>query len=382
VGRATLEVGGEPPRSPWAQPLPGGDGDAWIPRCTREARSGHPGDRLDAGVDPGGRLRRGRAGRASRTRSRHGRGRRLPHQPHPRRPCTEVFPVPRTVDADDPVTGALEALLAGPPPPRSTRLRRLVLPVTADALLDVAVDDGGTVHVVFTDLRELIPNASSSCGSAGLLAQLDRTLTALDGVDATRYALADQAAFYGGSSSTQRPRADPRATPRARATHRARGCGRRHRSRPRHASTTSRQRSNVSWRPRPAIRRREVTCDAAGAARPGDVFVCSVVTVPPEPTGEWGTYVVAVLDEDTVVRVLRDRPSRHDGRGSGAVRRCDPRSVLPRHPPTRWPPSAASAPSRRPPSSGRSCTGTSRASRPGWTPTATGSRAGPSTTPT
>jgi hypothetical protein len=50
--------------------------------------------------------------------------------------------------------------------------------------------------VTFTDLRVVMPNASTACGSAGLLAQLDRTLTAFDGISASRYALADQAAFY------------------------------------------------------------------------------------------------------------------------------------------------------------------------------------------
>jgi hypothetical protein len=112
-------------------------------------------------------------------------------------PCGEVFPVTRTVAADDPVTGALHALLAGPTASEQAEgYGGWFSSDTADALLAVTVDDHGTVHVTFTDLRQLIPNASTSCGSTALLAMLDTTLLALDGITATRYALADQTAFY------------------------------------------------------------------------------------------------------------------------------------------------------------------------------------------
>jgi hypothetical protein len=112
-------------------------------------------------------------------------------------PCTEVFGVPRTVDADDPVTGALEALLAGPTDSeRAAGYRGWFSDRTAAALLHLEVVDG-TAHVVFRDLRPVIPNASTSCGSSMLLAMLDPTLLQFDGIDATRYALADQPAFYG-----------------------------------------------------------------------------------------------------------------------------------------------------------------------------------------
>jgi hypothetical protein len=102
-------------------------------------------------------------------------------------PCGEVFPVTRTVDADDPITGTLQALLAGPTATEIADGYGGWFPTaTVDTLLDVTVDPDGTVHVTFTDLRELIPNASTSCGSAALLAQLDQTLTALDGITTTR----------------------------------------------------------------------------------------------------------------------------------------------------------------------------------------------------
>lgn len=111
-------------------------------------------------------------------------------------PCGEVFPVERTVAADDPVRGALTALLAGPTDDERTEgYGGWFSDATAELLLDVEVVDR-TAHVTFADLRPVIPNASTSCGSAALLAELDTTLLAFDDIDDTRYALADQTAFY------------------------------------------------------------------------------------------------------------------------------------------------------------------------------------------
>jgi hypothetical protein len=56
---------------------------------------------------------------------------------------------------------------------------------------------GGTAYVDFRDLRRVIPNASSSCGSALLLAQLDRTATQFPSVRRAVYSLAgSRTAFY------------------------------------------------------------------------------------------------------------------------------------------------------------------------------------------
>jgi hypothetical protein len=111
-------------------------------------------------------------------------------------PCTEVFPVARPVDADDPVRGSLEALLAGPTTAEVAEgYGSWFAPDSEDLLLDVAVVDH-TAEVTFARLPELTPGVPSSCRATGLLAQLDSTLLALDGIDDTRYALADQAAFY------------------------------------------------------------------------------------------------------------------------------------------------------------------------------------------
>jgi hypothetical protein len=112
-------------------------------------------------------------------------------------PCTDVFAVPREVDADDPVTGALQALLAGPTDAEIAEAYGSWFPAGAtDLLLEVEVLDH-TAHVTFAGLPELAPGIPGSCRGTGLLAQLDTTLLGLDGIDDTRYAMADQAAFYG-----------------------------------------------------------------------------------------------------------------------------------------------------------------------------------------
>jgi len=112
-------------------------------------------------------------------------------------PCGTVAPVVRKFAG--PVTAelALRELLAGPTADEaSAGFTSLFGPATADALLEVAVADG-IAHVSFRDLRLIIPNASSSCGSAALLAALDATLAQVPGIRGARYSFGgDEAAFY------------------------------------------------------------------------------------------------------------------------------------------------------------------------------------------
>ena len=91
----------------------------------------------------------------------------------------------------------LRVLLAGPTAAEAAAgFTSLFGPATADALLDVVVVDG-IARVSFRDLRQIIPNASSSCGSAALLGALDATLARLPGVRGARYSFGgDEAAFY------------------------------------------------------------------------------------------------------------------------------------------------------------------------------------------
>ena len=67
---------------------------------------------------------------------------------------------------------------------------------TADTLSAFELRDG-VARVSFRDLRRIIPNASSSCGSGMLLSALDRTLLQFPQVTRTRYSIeGDEAAFY------------------------------------------------------------------------------------------------------------------------------------------------------------------------------------------
>jgi hypothetical protein len=112
-------------------------------------------------------------------------------------PCSEVFAVSRRVAVDDPITGAMEALLAGPMQAEEARgFDGWFSDRTAGMLLSVRVG-GGVARVDFNDLASVIPSASSSCGSAALLAQLDTTLLQFPEVEATRYSInGDVDAFY------------------------------------------------------------------------------------------------------------------------------------------------------------------------------------------
>jgi hypothetical protein len=216
-------------------------------------------------------------------------------------PCGEVFPVRREVDAEDPVTGALEALLAGPTEDeRADGYSGWFSDATADALLDVEVVDG-TAHVTFTDLRELIPNASTSCGSAGLLAQLDRTLLALDGVEDTRYALADQRAFYEWLQLSDPDEPSPPSGPEEPDEPSAP-------SEPEEPDEPEAAGATVGDLADAIADELEtgrdpgvdvvVTCDRSGPVAAGDVLVCEASS-DELPDTDWGGIVVAVVDEDT-----------------------------------------------------------------------------------
>lgn len=111
--------------------------------------------------------------------------------------CTRVLPLRRTVATPAVLTGALRALLAGPTVSERQRgYGGWFSARTAGALRSVHVDHG----IAFVDLRDLrhaIPNASSSCGSATLLAQLDRTAKQFPTVNRVVYAFrGDEHAFY------------------------------------------------------------------------------------------------------------------------------------------------------------------------------------------
>jgi spore germination protein GerM len=103
--------------------------------------------------------------------------------------CDEVVAVGRTVEGPPTLLAAMRALAQGPTADETSRgLGGWFTQATA-AVVKTAEIRGGVATVDFEDLRQRIPNASSSCGSAMLLAQLDRTARQFPSVTATRYSI-------------------------------------------------------------------------------------------------------------------------------------------------------------------------------------------------
>lgn len=112
--------------------------------------------------------------------------------------CSVVFPVERLIiKTDDPATAALEKLFLGPTPyEMANGYSSFFSYFTRDALKSVTVKDG-TAYVNLTDLREVIPNASASCGSAAFLASMQRTLWQFPEITRVLFAIdGDLVAFY------------------------------------------------------------------------------------------------------------------------------------------------------------------------------------------
>lgn len=111
--------------------------------------------------------------------------------------CRRVVPVYRRVQAPAVLHGALEALLRGPTAAERRRgLGGWFSRRTAGKLRSVNLL-AGVAYVDFRDFRKIVPGASSSCGSALLLAQLNRTATQFPTVDRAVYSFdGSRRAFY------------------------------------------------------------------------------------------------------------------------------------------------------------------------------------------
>lgn len=111
--------------------------------------------------------------------------------------CAHVLPLKRVAPSPALLTGAMRALLAGPT--KAERRRGYggwLSAKTAGSLRSVRVT-GGTAYVDFRSFASRIPNASTSCGSALLLAQLDRTAKQFPTVKHTVYSFnGSRHAFY------------------------------------------------------------------------------------------------------------------------------------------------------------------------------------------
>jgi dipeptidyl aminopeptidase/acylaminoacyl peptidase len=103
--------------------------------------------------------------------------------------CDRLLARRRTVWAHALLRGALDALLWGPSAAERTAGASGWFSTKTAAMVRRVRVSGGVAHVDFRDLRPLIPNASSSCGSDGLLAQLDRTVTQFQHVRRAVYSI-------------------------------------------------------------------------------------------------------------------------------------------------------------------------------------------------
>ena len=111
--------------------------------------------------------------------------------------CAQVLPLARRVTKPAVLTGAMRALVAGPTASERTRgYGGWFSARTADSVRSVRISHE-VAYVDFRDFSRLIPNASSSCGSTMLLAQLDRTATQFPSVKRTVYSFnGSRRAFY------------------------------------------------------------------------------------------------------------------------------------------------------------------------------------------
>jgi len=112
--------------------------------------------------------------------------------------CARVLPLKRVVPAPALLGGAIRALLRGPT--KDERVRGyggLFSAKTAGHLRTVTIARN-VAHIDFRNFASDIPNASSSCGSALLLAQLERTARQFPNVKRVVYSFdGSRDAFYG-----------------------------------------------------------------------------------------------------------------------------------------------------------------------------------------
>ncbi len=111
--------------------------------------------------------------------------------------CDRVFALFRSVRPPATLTEAMRELLKGPTAAeRRAGYSGWFSAKTAGKLRSVRIS-AGVAFVDFADFRRIIPNASSSCGSSLLLAQLNRTATQFPSVRRAIYSFnGNRRAFY------------------------------------------------------------------------------------------------------------------------------------------------------------------------------------------
>jgi hypothetical protein len=111
--------------------------------------------------------------------------------------CAEVKAFDRAVPATaDPFRAAFDQLVAGPTAEEiGTGVGSFFSGATADAVSSVLLQDGILV-VDLVDVRPLLNNASTSCGSEALLAQLNSTAFQFPEVERVRYQMSGSCSLF------------------------------------------------------------------------------------------------------------------------------------------------------------------------------------------
>lgn len=111
--------------------------------------------------------------------------------------CDEVVTFERRIDSShDPILAAFESVFAGPTEPEVSAGAASFLSVGTMGMVLSATVDGGLLVVDLDDLRSVIPNASTACGSMSLLAQLNATAFQFDSVESVRYEINGSCATF------------------------------------------------------------------------------------------------------------------------------------------------------------------------------------------
>ena len=113
--------------------------------------------------------------------------------------CDDVVVYERQVDASaDPIVAAFESLVAGPTIDEQASGAGSFFSAETTGVVASAVADDGVLVVNFDDLRSVIPNASTTCGSMALLAQLTTTAFQFDDVERVRYEIDGSCDTFAG----------------------------------------------------------------------------------------------------------------------------------------------------------------------------------------
>lgn len=112
--------------------------------------------------------------------------------------CSKVFPVERSVSKTLGVARAsLNELFKGPTTEEKSQGYTSFFSEKTKAILKNIKIVNGICYVDLEDIRQIIPNASSSCGSAELLAEMETTLKQFPTIKKSIFAISgDPATFY------------------------------------------------------------------------------------------------------------------------------------------------------------------------------------------